>query len=48
MYNIIRFYADGRNEMVLEGVTLEEARAHCSSPESSEKGEWFDGYEGSF
>lgn len=37
MYNIIRFYADGSNEHLMGGFTLEEARAHCSSPESSEK-----------
>jgi hypothetical protein len=45
MYNVVRFYVDGWNEMVLEGITLAEARAHCSSPESSKAGEWFDGYE---
>ena len=52
-YSIIRFYQDERERRVTQtGLTLEEAQAHCQSPESSsqtatdpdETGGWFDGY----
>ena len=45
-YSIIRFYKDSNkeNETIETGLSLEEARKHCNSPESSEKGVWFDGY----
>ena len=46
-YEIVRFYAPHRseaNEVQLSGLTLEEAQEHCSDPETSEEGEWFDGY----
>ena len=46
-YQIVRYYRDNtkRSKIVKTGLTLGEARAHCSSPDSREHGEWFDGYE---
>lgn len=37
LYNVVRFYKDARvrRRVLLERVTLEEAQAHCSSPETS-------------
>jgi hypothetical protein len=36
-YNIVRFYRDAaiRRRVIEERVTLEEAQAHCSDPETS-------------
>jgi len=36
-YNIVRFYRDAgiRRRIIRERVTLEEARRHCSDPETS-------------
>lgn len=36
-YNIVRFYRDSpiRRRVIKERVTLEEAQAHCSDPETS-------------
>lgn len=36
-YNIIRFYRDAgiRRRVIAERLTLEEAQAHCSDPETS-------------
>ena len=36
-YNIVRFYQDAgiRRRVILERLTLEEAQAHCSDPETS-------------
>ena len=44
-YKIIRFYQDDRpSEVIVRGLTLEQAQAHCRRPDT--KGhEWFDGYE---
>lgn len=45
-YSIIRFYAphvDKENETILEGLTLEEAKAHCSSSATATD-EYFDGF----
>lgn len=52
-YCIIRFRRDGENSTIKEGLTLEEAKEHCSDPESDSKtatspeepGVWFDGFE---
>ena len=58
-YSICRFIYDEPNELIKEGLTLEEAREWCNDPEtsyktcSSETQEkighelWFDGYESS-
>ena len=47
-YKIIRFYNTGSayksNEIIKQGVTLEQARAHCKDPATSTD-TWFDGYE---
>jgi hypothetical protein len=47
-YKIVRKYADFNhpdNDMVVdEGLTLEEAQEHCSDPDTSEKGVWFDSF----
>lgn len=45
-YSIKRHYAPGvdkKNHIILTGLTLEEAQAHCSS-EDTHCDEWFDGY----
>lgn len=35
MYNIVRFYLHGRSRVVKRGLTLKQAQAHCSDPETS-------------
>lgn len=43
-YNIVRFFADDREQEVIEtGLTLEEAQEHCNDPSTRGEG-WFDGY----
>ena len=43
-YCIRRFYQDDRPaETILTGLTLEEAKAHCSNPETEGEG-FFDGF----
>jgi len=42
-YKIIRFRQDGENEVVLTGLTLEEAQAHCEDP-GTKGWNWFDGW----
>lgn len=53
-YRIVRFRFKGERSVIAEGLTLEEAQAHCNDPETSSKtctdpnaesGMWFDGYE---
>lgn len=45
LYNIIRFYADGRpSKLIKEGVSISEAQAHCRRADTSGEG-WFDGYQ---
>lgn len=45
-YCVVRKYKDGchpNNDMIVkEGLTLDEVKAHCQSPETEEKGVWFD------
>ena len=51
-YKIIRFRFEGDDRVIKRGLTLEEAREHCSDPETSgstcsnlkKRGQWFDGY----
>jgi len=46
-YKIVRFYAPHlhkEKEVIKTGLTLEEAQEHCSDPETSVKGVYFDGY----
>jgi len=35
MYKIVRMFFNGGNRVVKRGLTLEEARKHCSNPETS-------------
>ena len=42
-YKIIRFFQRGANRTVKTGLTLTEARAHCSQPDSQGAG-WYDGF----
>lgn len=42
-YKIIRYRFNNGNRTIKGGLTLEEARAHCSSPKTEGDG-WFDGY----
>lgn len=39
MYNIVRFYRDAaiRRRIIRRGVSLAEAKAHCSNPETSSR-----------
>lgn len=43
-YKVIRFRFGGDNEVILTGLTLEEAQEHCRD-ESTHGDGWFDGYE---
>ena len=44
-YKIVRFYRDfpENREVIKEGLTLEEAQAHCRRDDTKGEG-WFDGY----
>jgi hypothetical protein len=45
-YSITRFYQnpEEHSRVIATGLTLEEAQAHCQSPDTHGEG-WFDGYE---
>ncbi len=44
-YTIKRFYQDNREtEIIATGQSLEDAKAHCSDPDTKGDG-WFDGFE---
>jgi hypothetical protein len=57
VYKIVRLYFHGRPRTIKRGLTLEQAQAHCSDPETSSStcsaatakkvraGKWFDGYD---
>lgn len=49
VYRIIRFRYNGRRRTIKNNVTLSEAQAHCSRPDTSSHstgpGAWFDGYD---
>jgi len=44
-YEIVRYYRDGEDIAQIQktGLTLEEAKEHCKSPDTKGDG-WFDGY----
>ena len=56
LYKIVRMFYNGGCRTIKTGLTLEEAKAHCSDPQTSSKtakgrdaytrirGQWFDGY----
>lgn len=47
-YEIVRKYRDNNhpdhNKVIKTGLTLKEARKHCSSEETHEPGVWFDAF----
>lgn len=43
-YKIVRFRFEGSNRVIKRGLSLVEARAHCSREDTRGDG-WFDGYE---
>ena len=44
MYKIIRFFRDSDiQEVIKEGLTLQEAQDHCQRDDTEGEG-WFDGY----
>jgi len=46
-YEIIRFYAPNQNkenEVILRGLTIEQAKEHCNDESTQEEGIYFDGY----
>lgn len=42
-YCIIRFHRNSENEVLVRGLTLEQAQAHCQR-EDTRGEDWFDGY----
>lgn len=43
-YRIVRFFFDSDKQLIKQGLTLEEAQAHCNDDKTHGTG-WFDGYE---
>lgn len=44
-YKIVRFYREDKPaDVIVRGLTLEQAQAHCQRDDTSGDG-WFDGYE---
>jgi hypothetical protein len=46
-YRIVRFYRYGKTKrrIIKRHLTLEQAQAHCSDPNTHCSGIWFDGFE---
>lgn len=45
-YKIVRFYRQSRRRKIIyRNVSRAFAMAHCSNPETSRAGVWFDGFE---
>ena len=48
-YKIVRYFAPhlhrkARAVRNMNGLTLEQAQAHCKDPKTRKDGQWFDGY----
>jgi hypothetical protein len=43
-YRIVRYSQNGPREVLYEGLTFDEVRAHCNNPATQGQG-WFDGFE---
>ena len=43
-YMVIRFRRDGDREVLVRGLTLEQAQEHCRREDTHGEG-WFDGYD---
>ena len=35
MYKLVRFYQNGNKEIIVNGLSLEDAQEHCEDPETS-------------
>lgn len=44
MYDIVRFYSDGRKKLVMAKVTEEQKDTWCNDERTKKSGEWFDGF----
>ena len=45
-YRVVRFFrVSGRRKIISVGLTRSQAMAHCSRPDTSRAGVWFDGFE---
>jgi|TARA_R110000751_G_scaffold232182_2_gene333327 hypothetical protein len=46
-YKIFRSFnpsLDREKEIIITGLTLEEAQEHCNDPDTRQEGVWFDGF----
>ena len=47
-YRIVRFYSDqthkDNGKIIKEGLTLKEAKEHCTNEDTQKPGVWFDGF----
>jgi hypothetical protein len=43
VYSVVRYFQSGENSVLVRGLTLEQAQAHCNRDDTRGEG-WFDGY----
>ena len=43
-YDIIRFYVNGKKQLVMANVSEEKKDEWCNSPKTKKLGQWFDGF----